>query len=73
MFALLAHTDQQTLDPLDLSQWEFYVLPTTLLDNRKRSQHSITLPSLRKLSGPSISYPGIGLADEAAGHNHRGT
>jgi len=53
VFALLAHKDQATLEPLNLGQWEFYVLPTSTLDARKRSQHSITLPSLRKLdSGP---------------------
>ncbi len=32
VFALLAHTDQKTLDPLDLSQWEFFVVPTISLD-----------------------------------------
>ena len=38
VFALLAHTDQRTIDPLDVSQWEFYVLPTATLDKRERSQ-----------------------------------
>ncbi len=53
VFALLAHQEQSTLDPLNLDQWEFYVLPTCVLNERKRSQHSITLPSLKKLNaGP---------------------
>ena len=53
VFALLAHKDQKTLDPLNLDQWEFYVLRTATLNNRKRSQHSITLPSLKRLNaGP---------------------
>jgi len=52
VFALLAHKDQGTINPLDVSQWELYVLPTKTLDKRKRSQHSITLPSLRKLTSP---------------------
>lgn len=55
VFALLAHTDQETLDPLDVAQWEFFVLPTVILDQRERSQHSITLPSLRKLTR-SVDY-----------------
>jgi len=50
VFALLAHTDQETLDPLDVAQWEFFVLPTVILDQRERSQHSITLTSLKKLT-----------------------
>ncbi|HEY5473615.1 MAG TPA: hypothetical protein VIK32_10540, partial [Candidatus Limnocylindrales bacterium] len=64
VFALLAHTDQATLDPLDVSQWEFYVLPTRVLDERQRSQHSITLPSLRKLAGKAVEF--AGLADAVA-------
>jgi len=64
VFALLAHTDQATLDPLDVSQWEFYVLPTRVLDERRRSQHSITLPSLRTLAGKAVDF--AGLADAVA-------
>ncbi len=52
MFALLAHKDKATVDPLDIDQWEFYVVATRTLDERQRSQHSITLPSLRKLAQP---------------------
>ncbi|MBV5335842.1 hypothetical protein JZU48_02225 [bacterium] len=50
VFALLAETDQTVIDPLDLDQWEFYVVPTSVLEQRERSQHSITLPSLRRLA-----------------------
>jgi hypothetical protein len=46
VFALLAHSDQATIDPLNVSQWHFFVLPTVVLDSRTRSQHSITLPTL---------------------------
>jgi hypothetical protein len=56
VFALLAHKNQATLDPLDVSQWEFFVVPTAKLDNRTRSQHSITLKSLRALSGEPVMY-----------------
>jgi hypothetical protein len=56
VFALLAHQDKPTLDPLDVSQWQFYVLPTAVLDGRTRSQHSITLKTLEKLSGGPVDY-----------------
>lgn len=56
VFALLAHTDKPTVDPRDLSQWKFYVLPTQVLNERKRSQHSITLGSLEALAGPSTDF-----------------
>ncbi len=56
VFALLAHADQTTIDPLNVSQWQFFVLPTAVLDSRTRSQHSITLRTLRKLSGAAVTY-----------------
>ena len=56
VFALLAHKDKLTIDPLNIDQWIFFVLPTTVLDARKRSQTSITLRSLQTLAGPGISY-----------------
>jgi hypothetical protein len=56
VFALLAHRDQKSIDPLDLSQWSFYVLPTTVLDARTRSQHSITLKTLEALSGGPVLF-----------------
>ena len=55
VFALLFHKDKKTVNPLDISQWEFFVLPTIVLDERERSQHSITLPSLKKLTD-SVSF-----------------
>jgi hypothetical protein len=66
VFALLAHIDKATIDPLDLGQWRFYVLPTSLLDARSRSQHSITLKSLEGLAGPPVEYAGVNEAVERA-------
>lgn len=56
VFALLVHQDKQTIDPLNLEQWNFFVLPTETLNARQRSQHSITLKSLEKLCGGSVKY-----------------
>lgn len=56
VFALLAHMDQSTIDPLDLGQWKFYVLSTPVLNERTRSQHSITLRTLETLSGGPVAY-----------------
>ena len=72
VFALLAHTDQRTLDPLNVSQWEFFVLPTMSLDKRERSQHSITLPSLRTLSARSVNFSRLKQAVEDAGKIQKG-
>lgn len=58
VFCLHSHRDQSTLDVLDVAQWEFYVVPTVALDSRTRSQHSITLPSLEKLTD-AVPYAGL--------------
>jgi hypothetical protein len=52
VFCLLKHIDKGTIDPLKMEQWEFYILPTYKLDNYKRSQSSITINSLVKLTVP---------------------
>lgn len=58
VFALLAHTDKASVDPLVLDQWTFYVLPTAVLDGRTRSQHSITLKTLQGLA-EAVSFGGL--------------
>jgi len=47
VFCLLHHEDKQTVDPLNMNHWEFYVMATKELDEYSRSQHSITLQSLQ--------------------------
>lgn len=54
VFCHLKHKDQDTIDPLKMEQWDFYVLPTYRLDNYERSQSSITLNSLMKLTSPKM-------------------
>jgi len=70
VFALLSHKDKKTVNPLDISQWKFFVLPTKVLDERERSQHSITLLSLKKLTD-SVSFFELGQAVDKAKMNVR--
>ena len=58
VMCLLKNMDQNTINPLDLDQWDFYVLSRPELDNYKRSQHSITLKSLENLTKP-VTYSGL--------------
>lgn len=48
--------------PLNLDLWEFYVLPTTILNEKKPTQKTITLPALMKLEPMWCDYFGIGDA-----------
>ncbi len=50
VFCLLHHNNKQTVDPLNLNQWDFYVLPTKHLNEYTKSKLSITLKSLQSLT-----------------------
>jgi hypothetical protein len=56
VFALLAHQDKPTLDPLNVAQWVFYVVPTLLLDDLMPCQNTIALNALDALSGGAVGY-----------------
>ncbi len=58
VFCLLKHKDKNTIDPLKIEQWDFYILSTYKLDKSKVNQSSITLKSLQKLAKP-IKYSDI--------------
>ncbi len=66
VFGVLAHKDKPTLDPLNVSQWEFYVLPTSVLDQRVPLQKSIALSSLLKLRPRKVAFEGLRAAVLAA-------
>lgn len=59
MFCVLAHKDKGTVNPLDLSQWDFYVLDTKVLNDKVPKQKTITLSSLLKLNPNQIKYNGL--------------
>lgn len=61
VFCLLYNQDQRTLDPLNLDQWEFYIVPTRRLDEKHPKQKSIGLNPLRKLQPEPVGYHGLAL------------
>lgn len=57
VFCLLKNKDQSTIDPMKMDQWDFFVVPTCLIDKGK-SQTSLALSSIMKLSN-AIKYSEI--------------
>ena len=55
VFCLYASKDRSET-PLQLEQWEFYLLPTSVLDIRCKDQKSISLSSLLSLSPTKATY-----------------
>lgn len=65
VFCLLHHLDRATVDPLDLSQWTFYVLPTAVLEAQCPVQKSIVLASLLRMKPRSCAYTELAVAINA--------
>jgi len=56
VFCVLKHKDQATLNPLDLSQWDFYVLSTAVLNKVAPRQKTISLNRLLKVGAKKCEY-----------------
>lgn len=56
VFCVHKHKEQETVNPLDLSQWDFYVLPTYILNEKVNKQKTITISSLLKLGAQKCRY-----------------
>jgi hypothetical protein len=56
IFCVLSHQDKNTVNPLNLSQWDFYILDTDILNERVKKQKTITLSSLLKLNPVKVKY-----------------
>ena len=59
VFCLLNNDDKVTVDPLNMGQWEFYILATKILNEEKGKQKTIRLNSLLKLNPIETDYRGI--------------
>ncbi len=62
VFALLHVTDKALLDPLNVSQWTFYVVPTTVFDTHHPTQKKISHAVLRRLPHREARFGGIAAA-----------
>lgn len=56
VFCLHKHEDQETINPLDTTQWEFYVVPTRVLNDKYGDQKSISLYRLREIGAVVCRY-----------------
>ena len=62
IFCVYTCKDRASADPLKLDDWEFYVLPTSVLSARCSDQQSISLRALKKLHPAKVAYDGIEYA-----------
>ena len=59
VFCLLKEQDRRVVDPLNLDQWEFYVLATEQINREKGKQKSIGLNGLLRMQPIVTDFEGI--------------
>ena len=59
VFCLFACKEREKANPLNLDQWDFYVLPTQVLDQKCGVQKSIAFSALLKLGAVKCHYEEI--------------
>lgn len=56
VFCVHKHTKQESVNPLDISQWEFYLISTQMLNKKAKNQKSISLSALIKIGAEKCSF-----------------
>ena len=56
IFCVHNHKEQSTIDPLDISQWDFYIIPTEILNQKTKTQKTIGLTALIKIGAQKCEY-----------------
>lgn len=59
IFCLFAATEREQADPMKLDQWEFYIVPTKLIDEKLGEQGKISLQGIEKLGISKCGYNDI--------------
>jgi hypothetical protein len=67
VFALHAHQDRSSADPMDVAQWQFFVLRAAVLGERCATQKRIGLTALRALEPRVTAFERLADAIETEG------
>jgi len=59
VFCVHKHKKQETLNPLDLNQWEFYTLSTDVLNREASKQKTISLNRVKSLGANKSDFAGL--------------
>lgn len=62
VFALLDERDRERVEPRDLAQWVFFVVPTERLSSAVGDQRSVSLARVRELAPQEVRYTGLAAA-----------
>lgn len=69
IFCLLHHRDKKTINPMDLKQWTFYVVPTNRIEEKCPKRRSITLSKLKQLNPKVCDFNNLKRAVDMISEN----
>ena len=69
VFALLHHKEQDTINPLDLAQWTFFVISRKRLEFARPKRKSVALGQLLKIRPRVSTFHELPAAIEREGHS----
>lgn len=56
VFCLLHHKERESVNPMDVSQWTFWVVPTAVLDRELGEQKSVGLGTLERIACREVTW-----------------
>lgn len=59
IFCLFSEQDRSKANPLNLDQWQFYVIPTVIIDRKLGDQRKISLQGLERIDAIQCKYEEI--------------
>lgn len=59
VFALLKYQDKNTLNPLDLSKWEFWVVPTEVINEKIGDGKRVNIGTLKRMGIIPVCFPDL--------------
>lgn len=59
VFCVLNHKEQDTVNPLNINQWEFYVLKTDIINEKCNESKTISLKRLKDIGAKRCEYKDI--------------
>lgn len=62
VFCLHKHQERESINILDLSQWTFFIITTSSLNEKVGRQKEISLKRLRRLKAKEVNYSQLGEA-----------
>lgn len=70
VFCVLAEKERQKIDPLDLHQWLFIVLPAETINNKLGEQKSVGLVTLERIGAHQVGFAELAVEIKKASGKH---